>query len=157
MTKKRRKPMSPQQRAEAAERLAKARAKRQAINPPQYKNIHENVLKLNDDHHLSHMKVKAWIKHNKELLSEERKAVRQNVKGAEAKAKSTEGYIRNLEKYLRDGDYVDNCYGQDQQNKIRWKCVAMAYDKDGEPIRTKGVFYTDLGYRWGEEPSNEQQ
>lgn len=154
MAKKRRKPMSPEQRAQAIERLAKAREKRQASNPPQYKNVHEKVLALSDDHRLSHVKVKAWIKHNKDMLSEERKAVKMNIKGAEAKMKSTEGYIRNLEKYLRDGDYVDNRYGQDQQNKIKWKCVAMAYDKDGEPIRTKGVFYSDLGYRWGEEPSH---
>lgn len=152
---KRRKPMSEEQRLQAAERLAKAREKRQNTNPPQYKNVHENVLALDDDHYLSHKKVKEWIKHNKEMLSEERKAVRKDVKGADAKVKLTEGYIRNLEKYLRDGDYVDDRYGQDQEKKIKWKCVAMAYDEEGNPKRTKGVFYPDLGYRWGDEISDE--
>ena len=38
---KKRKPMTAEQRAAAGERLAKARAKRQAANPPQYKYIHE--------------------------------------------------------------------------------------------------------------------
>ena len=46
---KKRKPMTPEQRAAAGERLAKARAKRQAANPPQYKYIHESVLARGED------------------------------------------------------------------------------------------------------------
>ena len=154
-SKRNRKPMSEDQRLQAAERLAKAREQRQNINPPQYKNVHESVLALDDDHFRSHKKVKEWIKYNREILKDERKNLRNNVKGAESRVKSTEGYIRNLEKYLRDGDYIDNCYGKEQVNNIKWKCVALAYDKEGNPKRTKGVFYPDLGYRWGNEIKDE--
>ena len=150
-----RKPMSEEQRAAAVERLAKARAKRQAANPPTYANVHPDVVALPDDHHLSMKNVREWIKHNKEMLKEERAAERRGEKGAEARVKSTEGYVRHLEKYLRDGDYVDNYYGQEQQNKIKWKCIAMAYDADGNPKRTPGVYYPDLGYRWAEEPKEQ--
>ena len=151
MVKRRRKPMSEEQRLQSIERLAKARELRQKNNPPQYKNVHESVLALDDDHYRSHKKVKEWIKHNREILKGERKSLRNNMKGAESRVKSTEGYIRNLEKYLRDGDYADNYYGQDQEHRTKWSCFALAYDEAGNPKRTQGVFYPDLGYRWGEE------
>ena len=41
--------MSPEQRAAAAERLAKAREKRLRENPPQYKNIDPTVLARSED------------------------------------------------------------------------------------------------------------
>lgn len=153
---KRRKPMSPEQKAAAVERLAKARAKRVAANPPTYKNVHPDVVAIPDDGHLSLAKVRKWIKHNRELLKEERSSLRAGVKGSEAKVKSLEGYIRNMEKYLRDGDWCDDFWGEEQQTKTKWRCMAMAYDKDGNPKRTQGVYYEDLGYRWGFEPEEEE-
>ena len=127
---KKRKPMSEEQRKAAGERLAKARAKRQAANPPQYKYIHESVLALTEDDPFYFRKVQQWIKTQKEELTIARKDLRSKVKGAEARVASHQAYIRNLEKYLRDGDYVDDCYGEYQQNKIKWRCVEPAYDKD---------------------------
>ena len=41
---KKRKPMTPEQKAAAVERLAKARAARQAANPSQPKNVCKEVL-----------------------------------------------------------------------------------------------------------------
>ena len=35
-----------------------------------------------------------------------------------------------------------------QQNKIKWRCVEPAYDKDGMAKRTHGVFYSDIGTVW---------
>jgi hypothetical protein len=99
-TRKRRKPMSEEQKKAAAERLRIAREKRMAENPPQYKSIHPDVLKLADDHPWHHLKVKEWIKTQKGLLAAEKRNVKLKGKGAEAKVASIEGYIRNLENCL---------------------------------------------------------
>ena len=127
---KKRKPMTAEQKAAAAERLAKARAnKRKTAGPP--KNVHPSVVALPDGNPLSLQSVRGWIKHNKELLSEERRAARAGVKGADSKVAGIEGYVRNMEHYIRTGDWVDWFYGQEQQNKVRYKCTAMAYHFEG--------------------------
>lgn len=147
---KKRKPMSPEQRAAAVERLAKAREKRMKENPPTYKNVCASVLAIPDDKPMSLKSVRKWIKTQKELMSTERKAMRQDVKGATARFHSHQKYIANLEKYLRDGDYVDDYYGEYQQSKIKWRCTIPAYDKEGNQKRTHGVFYEDLGFVWSD-------
>ena len=149
---KKRKPMSEEQKAAAVERLAKARAARQAANPPQYKNVHPSVLERDEDDPLAFNKVREWIKYQKELLSAAKASVRRGEKGAEAKAASIQGYLTNMEAYLRGGDWVDSYYGQNREMRMGMKCIAMAYYPDGTPKRTKGVFYADLGHVWGEEP-----
>ena len=65
---KRRKPMSEEQRAAAAERLAIAREKRFKKNPPKYKNVHPSVLAKPDEDTFSLKNVRQWIKTQKELL-----------------------------------------------------------------------------------------
>ena len=111
---KRRKPMSDEQRAAAAERLAVAREKRFAKNPPKYKNVHPSVLAKPDDDTFSLKNVRQWIKTQKELLKKHRSDARmkQPVKGSIAKATSTEGYIRHCEAYLANGDWIDDFYGE---------------------------------------------
>ena len=69
---KRRKPMSEEQRAAAAERLAIAREKRLRENPPKYKNVHPSVLAKPDDDTFSLKNVRQWIKTQKELLKKHR-------------------------------------------------------------------------------------
>ena len=116
---KKRKPMSEEQRAAAAERLAKAREKRAAANPDYgMSGIHESIRDLPDEHQLHPKKVKAWIKTQKDLLRTEKASVRQNVKGAIARAANHEAYIRSCNRYLRDGDWTDNFYGEYQEKKI---------------------------------------
>lgn len=121
--KKPRKPMSVEQRIAATERLAKAREKRLKENPPQYKNIAKEVINLPDDHILCLKNIRKWIKTQKELLAVERKAVRDNIKGAISRAASIEGYIRNCEYYLKHGDWCDDFYGEYQEKRVRWKKV----------------------------------
>ena len=121
--KKPRKPMSVEQRIAATERLAKAREKRLRENPPQYKNIAKEVINLPDDHILCLKNIRKWIKTQKELLRVERKAVRDNIKGAISRAASIEGYIRNCEYYLKHGDWCDDFYGEYQEKRVRWKKV----------------------------------
>ena len=147
--KKRRKPrkrMSEEQRVAAAARLEKAREKRKAKDPDYgMSGIHHSLRDLPKEHVAHPDKVKQWIKTQKDLLKTEKQSVRQNVKGAIAKAADIEGYIRNCQKYLRDGDWVDSFYGEYQQNRVSRRCVAMAYDKDGNPKRDVGVWYSDIG------------
>lgn len=154
--KRKRKPMTEEQKKAAGERLAKARAARQAANPSQPKNVCEKVLGLDDEHYLSYNKVKEWIKSNQEELKSERANMRANVKGAAARVKSLEGYIRNMNRYLRDGDWVDNFYGENMDKRVKWVSRVMAYDADGNPKRSYGVFYPDLGYVWGREPEEDE-
>jgi hypothetical protein len=153
---KKRKPMSVEQKAAAAERLAIAREKRAEANPDYgMTGIHPSVRDLPDDHQLSFKKVKQWIKTQKDLLRSERGAVRLNVKGAIARAANHEGYIRNLSRYLRDGDWCDNFYGEYQEKKIMRRCIAQAYHwygpKKGLPKFDVGTYYPLIGQVYTEE------
>jgi hypothetical protein len=112
---------------------------------------------LPDDHALHPKKIKEWIKTQKGLASSVRGEVRQKIKGAEARLLVHEGYIKNMQKYLRDGDWVDNFYGEHQQNRIRHRCVSMAYYDDGTPKRSVGVYYPDLGCEYTQEMLNEEK
>jgi len=150
-TKKRRKPMSPEQREAAIERLAAAREKRLKENPPEYKNIADKVQNLPEDHPLSMKNVKEWIKVTQDKHGALKVAVRQNVKGAAAKTASLEGYIRNMKMYLESGDWIDDFYGENMEMKMGRRCIAMAYDKEGNPKRSIGVFYDDIGLEWTQE------
>ena len=67
---KRRKPMSEEQRAAAAERLAIARRKKVAKNPPKYKNVHPSVLAKPDDHTFSFEECPTVDKDTKRIVEE---------------------------------------------------------------------------------------
>lgn len=121
-----RRKMSEEQREKAAERLRLAREKRLRENPPKYANIHPSVLAKPDDHALSRKKVVQWIKTQKSLLSAERGNVRRNVKGAIAKVANHQGYIRNMETYLRGGDWCDDFYGEYAEKRVQWRVVVPA-------------------------------
>lgn len=142
---KKRKPMTPEQRAAASERLALAREKRMKNNPPQFKNIHPSVLERGEDDVFYFRKIQQWIKTQKELLASARTSLRQKVKGAEAMVANHQAYIRNLETFLRTGDYCDMFYGEHMEHKIKYRCVVPAYNKDGTIKRSYGVFYEDIG------------
>ena len=156
-----RKPMTDEQKASASERLAKAREARAAKNPDYGKtNIHESLRNLPDDHQLSPKRVKEWIKVQKDYAKSERAAVRQKIKGAESRLANHESYVRNMQTYLRTGDWVDMFYGKEQQNKIRNRCVAMAYywygPHKGQPKRDVGTFYPDMGCVYTQEMLEEE-
>ena len=151
-----RKPMTEEQKQAAAARLEKAREARAAKNPDYgQSNIHESLRNLPEDHRAHPKKVRKWIKTQKELAATERRADKQGVKGAYAKQSTHEGYVRNLVKYLRDGDYVDSFYGEYMEQKTTRRCVALAYDDEGNPKRDVGVFYPDMGCKYTQEMYNE--
>ena len=143
---KRRKPMTEEQKQAAAARLEKAREARAAKNPDYGQSgIHVSLRDLPEDHPAHPNKVKKWIKTQKELAASERKSVKQGMKGAYSRQCTHEGYVRNLVKYLRDGDYVDDFYGEYMEHKTGRRCIAMAYYPDGTPKRSIGVWYPDIG------------
>ena len=124
--KKRRKPMSEKNRIQATERLKEAREKRLRENPPKYVNIHPSVRALPDDHVFSRVNVTKWIKTQKGLLSAARSAMRNKVKGADAEFYSIQGYIRHCEWYLKNGDWIDNFYGEYQLSLVKWCTIVPA-------------------------------
>ena len=153
-----RKPMSEEQRVAASARLEKAREKRKEKNPDYGQSgVASDLKDLPEDHPRHPKKVKEWIKTQKDLVSSARSSVRQKIKGAEAQLAMHEGYIKNMQRYLRDGDWIDDFYGEHQQNKIRHRCVAMAYYDDGTPKRNIGVYYPDLGCVYTQELFNEEK
>ena len=103
--KKKRKPMTEEQRKAAAERLAIARSKKA---PSENTSIHPTVLALPDDHHLSAKKVREWIRSNREMMSSYRTQMRKEVKGARARYHDLEGYIRFMKHYLKHGDWISD-------------------------------------------------
>ena len=149
--------MTKEQRAAAAERLAVAREKKLKENPPKHLSIHESIRNLPDSDPLSPKKVRAWIKTQKDLRSSFRKEVRANTKGALAKYASCDGYIKNMERYLRNGEWIDLFYGEYQTNRIKFRVSkkGMAYHADGTPKRTIGYFYEDIGSAWTKEMNDE--
>lgn len=145
---KKRKPMTAEQKQAAGERLAKAREKRLLENPPQYKSIHPSVVERGEDDPLNMKNIQIWIKSQKNLLSAAKRSLRDKIKGAEGKVANHEAYIRNLQRFLKYGVYVDCMYGEFQESRVKYASIAMAYDSNGTPKRTIGVYYADLGYEW---------
>ena len=157
---KKRKPMTEEQKTAAAERLEKARAARAEKNPDYgMSNIHESLRDLPDDYPINPKNVKKWIKTQKDLASGERRNEKKNVKGALARKLMHEAYVRNMQRYLRDGDWVDYFYGEHQEKRITYRCVAQAYywdgPKKGEPKFDVGTYYPMLGTIYTKEMYND--
>ena len=109
--------LTAEQKQAAADRLAAARAKK---GEPKYSQYNQRVVNLPDDHKLSFKKVRSWIKTNKAKLPALKKAVRQKERGSIARLAITEGYISNMESYLRTGLWLDLFYGEDQEFSTGW-------------------------------------
>ena len=153
---KKRKPMTEEQKQAAAERLEKARAG-PCCKKSNYgqSGIHESLRDLPDDAPINPKKVKQWIKTQKELASMERRNEKGKVKGATDRRMSHEAYVRNMQRYLRDGDWIDLFYGEHQEKKIRYICRGQAYywtgPKKGEPKFNVGTYYPLLGTVYSQE------
>ena len=124
------KKLTQEQKEARVKILALAREKRLKENPPEYKNIHSNVLSKPDDHMISFKKVKQWIKTQKEIASDSEKQSRRlavesklRIKEA-AKAKYARAYVREMNHYLEHGDWVSNTYGEYQEKWTKWKIIA---------------------------------
>jgi len=148
---KKKRELSEEAREKMRARLAAMRAKKK---PADYKNIAESVLALPDDDKYSFKNVKTWIKHSKDLVLEYNKIARSRVSSSQEAQKASnvadhkKVYIRELEYYLKSGDFISYFSGQDEATKVIPRCVAMAYYDDGTPKRSVGVFYPDITAVW---------
>ena len=134
--------LTDEQKAVLVERITKAR---EAKKPAAQLSIHETVRNLPDDDIFSVKNVRGWIKNAKDKLSGMRSWKNSKEKGQAAEYLVQQGYLHNLQAYLRDGVYRDFYYGEERQFKTKFKCVVMAYNKDGTPKRSVGVMYPDIG------------
>ena len=120
---KKRKPMTEEQRAAAAERLAKARLARGITGT---KNVHPDVLSLPEDHPLAYAKVKEWLKYNEDLL----KSIKSQKTSKDSQQRMeyhiTENYVKNLKIYIKDNVWSDHRYGKLMENKMEWVAVVPA-------------------------------
>ena len=148
---KKKRELSEEAREKMRARLAAMRAKKK---PADYKNIAESVLALPDDDKYSFKNVKTWIKHSKDLVLECNKIARSRVSSSQEAQKASnvadhkKVYIRELEYYLKSGDFISYFSGQDEATKVIPRCVAMAFYSDGTPKRSQGVFYPDINAGW---------
>jgi len=115
------------------DKMAKARA---AKKPPEYKNIHPDIKSLDDDNYLSIKNVKEWERHNKDRVKELKYTIRRIEKGKEQnllirELYNREGYLKNIATYFETGTWLDLFYGKDQEQLVRWKITAYAYDEEG--------------------------
>lgn len=115
------------------DKMAKARA---AKKPPEYKNIHPEIKALDEDNYLSVKNVKEWEKHNKDRVKELKYTIRRTGKGKEQnllirELYNREGYLKNIATYFETGTWLDLFYGKDQEQLMRWKTTAYAYDEEG--------------------------
>tara|TARA_Y100001951_G_scaffold85632_1_gene75646 strand:- start:372 stop:758 length:387 start_codon:yes stop_codon:yes gene_type:complete len=120
--------MTEAQRAAASANLAKARA---AKKPAKYKTVADNVQALDDDHGLSMVNVKKYIKATTEKMSALRQAIHRNERGAIAKYESARVYKTHCQTYLREGIWSLDFYGENEEKPVYWATLVPAYDKDG--------------------------
>lgn len=140
---KRKRVMTAEQKAAAVERLRLAREAKGSQNL----SVDSNIRNLPDDHFLSPKKVKQWLKIWKSKLQSS-KGLRDSKDWKDRlEYQIIENYCRNLQSYLSTGVYMDLYYGENREHKVKFKCIAPAY-KDGVQVRTKGVWYSDIGI-WG--------
>ena len=120
---KKRKPMTEEQRAAAIERLAKARAARGITGT---KNVHPDVLALPDDHPLAYNKVKEWLKYNQDYLKSIKNQKDSKDSTQRMEYQVTENYVKNLKIYIKDNVWCDHRYGEKMEHKMEWVAIVPA-------------------------------
>jgi len=148
---KKKRKLSEEAREKMRVRLAAMRAKKK---PADYKNVAKSVLDLPDDDKYSFKNVKEWIKHSKDLVSEYNKVARSRASSSQAAQKASNSadhkkvYIRELENYLKTGDYISYFSGKDENQKVIPMCIAQSFYEDGRAKRDCGVYYPDINAVW---------
>ena len=142
MVKRRRKPMTEEQRVAAAERLRIAREKKGHDGSA---SVHPTLRDYDEDHPLHWKKVKVWIKE----ISDEIKS-RKNLRDSKDPKERSQynvlvTYLANLKRYLDSGVYMDMRYGRHREGKMNTVVHTMAYYEDGRPKRSVGHIYPDVG------------
>lgn len=144
--------MTDAQKEAAVERLRIAREKRGITGAA---SIHESIRNLPEDSKIHWKKVKQWIK----SCEEELRGMREHKKSKDWNLRqeyiSLEIYIKNLKTYLSSGVYLDYRFGEKREGRMQEVCLQLAYYPDGQPKRSIGVMYPDIGQIWTREMENE--
>lgn len=140
--------MTPEQREAAAKRLELARKSK---TPSKMVSIHESIRELPEDHPLSPVKVKKWIKSCKEELSSIREYRHSKNASEVSRYYSIEAYIRNMQNYLSSGVWQDLYYGEKRSIRMHPVCTTPAFDKKGNQKFSYGVCYPGLGLYTGKD------
>lgn len=146
--KRKRKPMTEEQKAAAVERLAKARETRGHDGSA---SVHESIRDLPEDDTFHWKKVKEWIKSNQSWLSSSKHLKTSNDWKERQQYHSVDTYINNMKSYLNNGVWLDYRYGELGEGKVVLVCLAMSYHPNGEPNRSCGTFYPDINEVWTKE------
>jgi hypothetical protein len=113
---KKRKPMTEEQRAAAIERLAKARAARGITGT---KNVHPDVLALPEDNELCYKNVKEWLDYNKDVLKSIKSQEKSVVSKERQEFQVVRAYIKNIQIYLKDNVWLDHRSGKTMENTVK--------------------------------------
>ena len=111
-----RKPLTPKEKAERIERLAKARA---AKGPSEHKSVHASVSR-DDKNPVNVTTVRKWIRSNQERLTAARASLKLNEKNRDLnnEVNILETYVHNLQSYLRTGVWLDFRWGENMEGRI---------------------------------------
>lgn len=126
--KRKRKPMSEEQRAAAAERLKKARELRAEKNGPSKNKTYHSSVYNNEMVELK--EVLKWLKTAKEQASSYKQSTKLGLSDSKQRAKNTtmynlwEGYATDINWYLRTGDWISDYFGEYMGQKTNWVVVA---------------------------------
>jgi len=141
--KKKRKPLTEKQKEERRKNLAAAREMK---SPPKYVSVAPNVRELPDDNPLSLKNTRKHIKTNKDERARLRKILRtSNDRKVQDLYNRIDNYVQNMEYFVRNGIWLDLFYGENQENRIGFRCLTPAYDSNGNVKRSVGVWYSDTG------------
>ena len=146
---KRRKPMTPEQRAEAAARLALAREKKK---PAKLVSVAKGILELDDDDLFSYENVKKWIATQTEINKYLKKQVRENIRYANSKLNTNNTYLSQCKSYLRDGVWLSLFIGEYMDTLLRKPHESSIKDYEEVRILLGGRYMT--GYRLVDEPNS---
>ena len=153
-----RKPLTPKEKAERIERLAKARA---AKGPSEHKSVHASVSR-DDKNPVNVTTVRKWIRSNQERLTAARASLKLNEKNRDLnnEVNILETYVHNLQSYLRTGVWLDFRWGENMEGRINNIVRVNGYHWHpadphiGMVKRQIGSWYQDIGL-WTQEMHEE--
>ena len=119
---KKRKPLTEEQKEKARENLAKARAARGITGT---KNVHPDVLALPEDHTFCYANVKEWLDFNKDKLKSIKGQADSKNSSERMEYQVTQTYVKNLQTYIKDAVWNDCRFGRDREGTVGWKVIAQ--------------------------------
>lgn len=132
--KRKRKPMSAEQKAAAVERLKKARESRvQKNGPSKNKMYHPSVY---DNEMVDLKEVLKWLKNAKEQAASYKQSKKLAHTDNKQRSKNTlmfnmwDGYAQDIQWYLRTGDWISDYFGEHMGSKTKRIVIAAGQDPD---------------------------